>query len=66
METKDQKNPGFKQRVKNFLCAPGTYGEAPFSAADVLREKKDMIKKVQESVEGGASKLKNGNGSDNP
>ena len=53
----------FKQRVRNFLCAEGTYGEATFSAVDVLIEKKDMIKKVQKSVDNGINKSKSGNGS---
>ena len=55
-------NSWFEQKFKNlfFVSEEGTYGEAPLSARDVVKEKKDYIEQVRKSMKGRIQTKPNG------
>ena len=61
METKHQrKSFGLGQKIRNFMCAEGTHGEAPLLARDVIKEKRNEIEAVRISIEGKKTNEENG------
>ena len=67
METKFSiKNFGLKQKIRDFLCAEGTYGEIPLPSHKIIENNIEEVRAVKASIEGKAikePKQNNGNGS---